>query len=930
MMPDLSKFVQKYQLACEAEQKSRPEGGMHGLEIEWNLLDSKFRPLLKVGSGAEGQSFVDYLRSECLSPRLKEYSQLEVFHWMIEWATRPHFRARAAVAESRLMEGALVNALDKAGRKFDERLYVWYGNLPISTPVSVNSIPESWHLAKRRYLEKCVLTYGDALATTGTHSNLSLPDALLEWDYLQLPAAERAGGMSAPLHFEEYKSQCYITASRVLRAFAPLFIATSASTPLRAGSIEDAPAVFLTGFDSVRNLTFPNPAALDLPNLYRSLDDYLRISYDLVRKGLRFGNNNWTPVRARSPAEPVEQLIESTSDQLRELSARGLFILGDDQPFEEIANEIEIQNLLARINLPMSRVEVRTDDGGHPFEIDTANLSLKHLLLLLTYADPDFGRAFRYDREDILLARRNEELAAKNGLRAEIENPFTGKPMQIRTFLRWTLAQIGPLAEALELTEDLQPLTGMASGGPNTAENMRARICGELGTEATDLEVGIVVPIDLLRELAEVREIQVMRDVERVAETYPAFLEDSHKISEFLQYAREGVHLEPGAPVRFRPRPEGLLEIGYPDKPSEIVYLASKLVEIPSVTACPEERLDEVRRASTFIYDYLLDRGLEVQYFDQSKYPALLVGFPGQKPAPVLFSGHFDVVQPDPDDDQFFPFIEGDYLWGRGAADMKTVVATYMVWMKDQVKNGGGTPPVGLLLVGNEENGEGEAMGTPHVVKDLQATGHVPQILIAGERTGEKGDEMWGQICTENRGIMRFEVTARGERGHSGAGSKSGSLIKDLLAARSAIDDILSSSLTLSTPDGWQSQVNYSYLQAGTPGVFNITPDRACLGIEVRSIPQDDLNVLVSKLRVFCDARALQLDIHVCEGGVVCDPQNPYLAALIQAVFLASGSEPSLGRKLPGTSARFAPQGQGVVWGQSGLGPHARDEPSIL
>ncbi|MCL5612116.1 MAG: hypothetical protein M1485_06120, partial [Chloroflexi bacterium] len=44
------------------------------------------------------------------------------------------------------------------------------------------------------------------------------------------------------------------------------------------------------------------------------------------------------------------------------------------------------------------------------------------------------------------------------------------------------------------------------------------------------------------------------------------------------------------------------------------------------------------------------------------------------------------------------------------------------------------------------------------------------------------------------------------------------------------------------------------------------------------------------------------------------------------AVKQASGSEPRIGRKLPGTSARFAPGGQAVVWGQSGLGPHAKDE----
>jgi hypothetical protein len=47
---------------------------------------------------------------------------------------------------------------------------------------------------------------------------------------------------------------------------------------------------------------------------------------------------------------------------------------------------------------------------------------------------------------------------------------------------------------------------------------------------------------------------------------------------------------------------------------------------------------------------------------------------------------------------------------------------------------------------------------------------------------------------------------------------------------------------------------------------------------------------------------------------------------LLDAVCEA-GSQPAVvGRKLPGTSARFAPGGQGVVWGQTGIGPHARDE----
>jgi len=74
--------------------------------------------------------------------------------------------------------------------------------------------------------------------------------------------------------------------------------------------------------------------------------------------------------------------------------------------------------------------------------------------------------------------------------------------------------------------------------------------------------------------------------------------------------------------------------------------------------------------------------------------------------------------------------------------------------------------------------------------------------------------------------------------------------------------------------------------------------------------------------------------VSVMENGIICDPHNPYLGALVAAVRQASGQEPAIGRKLPGTSARFAPGGQGVVWGESGIGPHARTErhfiPSIL
>jgi acetylornithine deacetylase/succinyl-diaminopimelate desuccinylase-like protein len=252
---------------------------------------------------------------------------------------------------------------------------------------------------------------------------------------------------------------------------------------------------------------------------------------------------------------------------------------------------------------------------------------------------------------------------------------------------------------------------------------------------------------------------------------------------------------------------------------------------------------------------------------------------------------------------------------------MKTVVATYLVWMKDMMKNRGvpsGTneesssnlagrpynyPNIALLLVGNEENGESEAWGTPHVLKELNLT---PSLFIAGERTGEKGTELFGEICVENRGVMRFDVIARGAKGHSGIAG-TGDLSEKLIAARSALNEVFAKHLTLQSEDDWQSQAKFPFINVGTPGVYNVTAAEGILGVEIRPIPQDDVVSLKSVVETYCVENGLEAKFSVMEDGVACPPDNTALKALIEAVKIASGKEPKLGRKLPGTSARFAP-----------------------
>jgi len=360
---------------------------------------------------------------------------------------------------------------------------------------------------------------------------------------------------------------------------------------------------------------------------------------------------------------------------------------------------------------------------------------------------------------------------------------------------------------------------------------------------------------------------------------------------------------------------------------SEVIELAERLVRIPSVTNCPEERLDEVVRCADEIAGELRKGGLEVREWRHGKYPALVAGFPGGLLAPVTLVGHFDVVRPEPDDRQLVPRLEGDYLWGRGAADMKTVVASYVVWMSRRRGLQTPYPPINLLLVGNEENGEVEPFGTPHVLEQLeQEQGWRPQLMIVGERSDETGMRRFTPVCTATRGVLRLKLEAHGVCGHTGTSAVPDDLLGRLIEAHRRLDELAAEHLTLQAPDGWATTIRFPFLIAGEDSVYNITAGHGSLGIEVRPIPEDDCDAFLDALEALARRLDLVLIRDLADAGNLCPADNPYLAQLLAAIEEASGEPAEIDRKMSGSSARFAPGGNAVVWGQSGIGPHSREE----
>ncbi len=914
------RFAEKVRLAIETAARDNPAGGTSGLELEYNVVDRDLRPLEWVGSGPERRSFADYLHDDRLPAFARDRFQLEVFHWMTEATTPPAWSPVTTAAIGRVLEGVLLDTLAGLGLATGDDYLALHGPAPGPLEVTAASIPTGWNLARRRYLSRCVELFGRRLATAGIHTNHSYPEALLEWDFLHLPVSERHHRT-----LEQYRTDAVIRATRLLRPFCPVFIAVSAASPVDWEMTDGGWQPVLTDVDSQRLLAFPNPEDLDVPELYTSHADYLRISYDLVRSGVRFGANNWTPVRARSDVDPVNRNINATSDQLRELYRRGVYSSGVHGGLEAAERQLIVENLCARVDLPMNRVEVRTDEGGDDLALSVAKLLFKELLMLRIYADPMFGAGYRYDESDIRRARHAEDLAARRGLDAVVVDPFSGSRVGVREWLGLILQDLRPLATALDVWEALEPLRAMAGGEPNPAGVMRRALEDLLDTSVAACNGRLVLPVEVVREWFLTRRAAVANDVTTVAAS--TFSDgDREKIEPLLAGLEAESAVEPGLPVRLaRPEPRVAIH-GADARVGDVLTLARTLVEIPSVTNCPEERIGEVVRCARFVAGWLREAGLEVRLYDDARYPAVLAGLPGALEAPVTLCGHFDVVEPEPDDSQFRARVDGDWLWGRGAADMKTVVASYMVWMAGQAARKA-HPPVNLLLVGNEENGEQEAWGTPHVLDDRRAaTGWVPEFLIVGERTGEQGTELYGSVCPASRGVARLRITARGRRGHTGTGSVPVDLLDRLFEAREVFGAVFARHLTLSSSDGWESSARFPFASVGQPGVYNITAGEGVLGVELRPIPEDDLDALIDELRSLCSELELTLDPEVIDHGVRCPDDDPHLARLIAAVTAVSGEPAVIGRKKPGSSARFAPGGRQVVWGQSGVGPHSRDE----
>ena len=133
----------------------------------------------------------------------------------------------------------------------------------------------------------------------------------------------------------------------------------------------------------------------------------------------------------------------------------------------------------------------------------------------------------------------------------------------------------------------------------------------------------------------------------------------------------------------------------------------------------------------------------------------------------VCFAGHTDVVPTGPLDawhsDPFVPTERDGYLYGRGAADMKTSIAAFVVAVERVIA---ANPDVGgsiALLITSDEEGPATD-GTVKIVDKLRDAGEKLDYCIVGEPSSV--DRLGDMIKNGRRGTLSGTLTVRGVQGH--------------------------------------------------------------------------------------------------------------------------------------------------------------------
>jgi succinyl-diaminopimelate desuccinylase len=335
---------------------------------------------------------------------------------------------------------------------------------------------------------------------------------------------------------------------------------------------------------------------------------------------------------------------------------------------------------------------------------------------------------------------------------------------------------------------------------------------------------------------------------------------------------------------------------------TRVLALATALMARPSVT--PED---------AGCQDLIADR-LQALGFDCETLPSgpvrNLWARRGHSAPLVVFAGHTDVVPPGPESawpsPPFEPTVRDGLLVGRGAADMKSSIAAFVVAAEEFVAaHPRHTGSIALLLTSDEEGPATD--GTVHVCRQLGNRGIAFDHCIVGEPTSARvlGDT----IKNGRRGSLSARITVRGIQGHVAYPHLARNPIHQLAPA---LAELAATTWDAGNEYFPPTTFQVSNLHAGT-GAGNVIPGEAVLDCNFRFSTASTPEGLQARLGDILDRHGLEYAIDWTLGGLpFLTPRGSLCSALQAAIAEETGVQAELSTT-GGTSdgrfiARICPQ----------------------
>jgi acetylornithine deacetylase/succinyl-diaminopimelate desuccinylase-like protein len=207
----------------------------------------------------------------------------------------------------------------------------------------------------------------------------------------------------------------------------------------------------------------------------------------------------------------------------------------------------------------------------------------------------------------------------------------------------------------------------------------------------------------------------------------------------------------------------------------EAVAMTSELIQIDTSNTGELETTVGERVAAEYVAEKLAEVGFETTYVEsgapgRGNVFARLAGADSSRGA-LLVHGHLDVVPADPTEWSVHPFsgaVQDGYVWGRGAVDMKDMVAMTLATAR-RFKRDGITPPRDLVFAFLADEEAGGAYGSQWLVENRRDLfdGVTEAVGEVGGFSVSLSDELRAYtIEVAEKSIAWMRLRVRGRAGH--------------------------------------------------------------------------------------------------------------------------------------------------------------------